>query len=127
MAGTTLKGPRRRVGDIRTTYGLSADDVAVAVDTDARTVRRWPAQAEARRSRFDDRIRALERVIEELEQLGLDRPSVRIWLREPNRYLHEVTPLAALGDGEFQAVIDAVRALAEGPVGRSTARPPRKR
>lgn len=124
MEHLEFKGPRARVSDLRARFGLTAQDIADATASDPRSVRRWSTQSEDRRSRVDDHIRHLEQVTTVLTEVGVSDASVRIWLREPNRYLHGHTPLAELGAGRGDAVVDAARALAEGAVGVSaTPRP----
>ena len=119
MEHLEFKGPRARVSDLRERFGLTAQDIAEATASDPRSVRRWATQSEDRRSRVDDHIRDLEHVTNALTDIGVSDASVRIWLREPNPYLHGHTPLAELGAGHGEAVVDAARALAEGAVGAS--------
>lgn len=119
MEHLEFKGPRARVTDLRERFGLTAQDIAAATASDPRSVRRWATQSEDRRSRVDDHIRNLEQVANALTAIGVSDASVRIWLREPNPYLHGRTPLSELGSQRGAAVIDAARALAEGAVGVS--------
>ncbi len=121
MEPLEFKGPRARVTDLRERYGLTAQDIAEATASDPRSVRRWATQSEDRRSRVDDHIRDLEQVTTSLTEIGVSKASVRIWLREPNPYLHGRTPLAELGAGHGGAVVDAAKALAEGAVGVNAA------
>jgi len=121
MEPLEFKGPRARVSDLRERYGLTAQDIAEATASDPRSVRRWATQSEDRRSRVDDHIRHLEQVTTSLTEIGVSDASVRIWLREPNPYLHGRSPLAELGAGHGGAVVDAAQALAEGAVGVNAA------
>jgi hypothetical protein len=104
MQRLDIRGPRGRAAGLRERYRLTAGDIAQATNTDERTVRRWTSTTDARRSRVDDRIRQLEKVIAALDEAGLSRESVRAWLREPAEYLDHRSPLAALGDGDFDEV-----------------------
>lgn len=119
MEHLEFKGPRARVAKLRERFGLTAQDIAAATASDPRSVRRWATQSEDRRSRVDDHIRHLEQVTNALIEIGVSDASIRVWLREPNPYLHGRTPLAELGARRGAAVIDAARALAEGAVGVS--------
>lgn len=121
MEPLEFRGPRARVSHLRERYGLTAQDIAEATASDPRSVRRWATQSEDRRSRVDDHIRYLERVTTSLTDIGVSNASVRIWLREPNPYLHGRTPLAELGAGHGGAVVHAAQALAEGAVGVNAA------
>jgi uncharacterized protein (DUF2384 family) len=104
MGELKIKGPRARAAELRERFRLTAGDVAQATRTDERTVRRWTSSTEARRSPADDRIRALERVVEALIEAGVGKESVRTWLREPADFLDHRSPLAALGDGNVELV-----------------------
>lgn len=120
MGDFQIKGPRARAAGLREHYRLTAADIAQATSTDERTVRRWATAAESRRSAVDDRIRRLERIIAALNDAGLSQDSVRVWLREPADYLGDRSPLAALGDADFDLVEQFVDVSTLGiSVGRS--------
>lgn len=107
----SLKPPRARVSDIRAKYKLTVADIAEACSCSSRTVRRWSKQTYDRRSKYDWRIRTLERVLEQLDDV-LDRDSIRFWLREPNPMLDYRSPLREIGETwDLDVLESAIRAI----------------
>ncbi len=92
---------------------LDGADVARVLGTTPRSVNRWQAHRSAPRRESEERLLELKTVVDLLQRTLRDDPA-RLWLRSPNPDLEYEKPLDAIAKGEYQRVIGAILALAEG-------------
>ena len=102
--------PRQALESLRKGFGLSDDDVAGALGTTARTLKRWKVNAaypqQAARHKLARLLQLQERVQEAFE--GDD--AAQRWAQGASRYLGGITPAEAIRAGRIdraEAALDA--------------------
>jgi hypothetical protein len=108
---------RRDVLVVLREIGLSTEDIAIATDADARTVRRWLDSQEPRRG-YDEAIDRLRTaVLYLLQRRAMPVNEIALWLRSrsfelgPDPTLGFRRPLDALAEGGLADVIAAADAF----------------
>lgn len=88
-------------------------DIARVAGTSSRSVARWRAEAALPRRMTEERLLELKAVVDLLRTVLRDEPA-RMWIRSPNPMLSYEKPLDLVERGDFQRVVGAILALAEG-------------
>ena len=99
---------------VETELGLSARDLASALDVDRRTLERWIASDTYPRRETRRRVAILLRLLDRLGDTFTDSEMVREWLNGPSRYLGGMRPIDALRAGRIDRVDAALGALDAG-------------
>lgn len=98
---------------LRTTYDLTANDLAAATGAHLRTVRKWEAADDVMiQERFMTRLEGLQTVLEVLHDFSL--AFVHNWLRQPRKSLDDASPREALGQGRWEEVLHQAQLTAAG-------------
>lgn len=100
----------RVVGELRDSSALSAAEIANLTGVSERQVQRWASGAS--RPEGDSRTRLLELkyVVDQLREVYTEE-GVEIWLHGRNRGLGGQRPIALLGTGEFETVLELIERL----------------
>jgi uncharacterized protein (DUF2384 family) len=106
--------PRQVVEQLAAELGLSNDDIAQALGTNARTITRWRAGQTFPQHAARRRLAALLSLHHRLRDTFTTPEAARDWLHEANRYLGGLTPAEALRVGRFDRVEAALEALDSG-------------
>jgi uncharacterized protein (DUF2384 family) len=100
--------------EVLTTGIVGNPDVAFALGTTPRSVERWRAAgADPARREMLDRLLELKAVVDLAAQV-CEPNAASLWLRSPVPALGYDKPLVLVRDGEFNRIIGALEALAEG-------------
>jgi hypothetical protein len=92
---------------------VDTGDVARAVGASARSVARWQADEVVPRRGSEERLLEVKAVVGLLRE-HLRPEAARLWIRSPNPDLGYEKPLDLISCGEYQIVIGAILAMAEG-------------
>ena len=91
---------------------LSPLDLARATRMPVETATRWTEGAEHPTGQALERLQALARVVDLLDEAGLRDPTARSeWLRHPNRMFAGESPLDLVSSGDDRRVLDYVQTL----------------
>ena len=106
--------PHDAVNRLQEELGLSARDLATALDVDRRTLERWLSGDTYPRREARRRLAMLLKLDERLGDTFTGRDAVRSWLNGPNRYLGGMRPIEALRAGRFDRVDAALEVIDSG-------------
>ena len=93
--------------------GLSREEVAQIIGASTRTVMRWAAGQTLPRGASRDRLLELAAVARQLTKV-MQPDTATAWLFQPNPLLNHERPVDLIGRGEYQEVLGAIEAIAEG-------------
>jgi uncharacterized protein (DUF2384 family) len=104
------------VGRIQGSLGLSISEMSAASGVSVRTVSRWRAPTERRKSPRPEASRRLRRLarLKWLLASTMGEEEGRRWLRLPNDFFHGRAPLDLLEEGNIDDVIGPLEAAAGG-------------
>lgn len=94
-------------------FGIAADDLAVAVGANSRTLGRWRRHDHYPQRRVRTKMRELLQLELHLQQT-FEPSGIRIWLNEPSHYFGGVAPADIIRLGRFDRVEAALIALDSG-------------
>jgi transcriptional regulator with XRE-family HTH domain len=94
--------------------GISSAELASAVGASDRTVLRWLADQRFPQHESRDKLDALARLVERLDEAFVTPEAAAAWLRAPSGYFGGLCPLDALLRGRIDAVEAALEALDAG-------------
>ena len=103
----------RKIEIIKEEVGLSQREVADIVGASSRTVARWASGESLPRGALKERILELAAIADMLRKV-MTPDAASAWLFGPNPLLGHRRPLELIRSGEYQRVIDAIDAIAEG-------------
>lgn len=99
---------------LTTALGVSVDDLALAVETDRKTVYRWLADETFPQTANRERLEELEALVRRLDETFKTRDGSREWLHSGSGYFGGLRPIDALLRGRIDAVHAALEALDSG-------------
>lgn len=102
-----------KLGVIKEGAGLSRQDVAKVVGATPRTVFRWATGEISPRGPLRDRLLELAAVSQRLSKV-MKPQAATAWLFTPNPLLRNRRPSDLISEGEYQEVLNAIDAIAEG-------------
>lgn len=94
--------------------GLSARELADALDATPRTIERWRAEGMHPQRKTQRRLAELLDLNRHLLETFGEREAVRTWLEAPSRYLGGLKPIEAVRVGRFDRVEATLEALDSG-------------
>lgn len=100
--------------DLRTSLGISVDELAQALGTDRKTVQRWLAKETFPRTQNRARLDALEALVTRLDETFRTEEGAVAWMHAPSGYFGGLRPIDALLRGRIDAVDAALEALDSG-------------
>ena len=103
----------KRLERIKKEAGLSRQEVAHIIGASTRTVMRWAAGQTLPRGASRDRLLELAAVAQQLTKV-MQPDAATAWLFQPNPLLKHERPVDLIGRGEYQEVLGAIEAIAEG-------------
>lgn len=106
--------PAQAVERIERDLGLSASEIAAALETTPRTLERWRADSTHPQRETRRRLALLLALDRHLHETFEDPEASRTWLRAPSPYLGGLTPTDALRAGRADRVEAALEALDSG-------------
>ncbi len=98
----------------RDALGLSYADMARALGTDERTVRRWVHHESTPRAAHQDQLEPLREIRYLLDQCFRSPDARTAWLHESVRALRGRTPISRLRAGDFDAVLAVLATMESG-------------
>jgi uncharacterized protein (DUF2384 family) len=99
---------------LMSSLGMSIGELASAVGASERTALRWLADERYPQHESRQRLDALERLVERLDETFTAREAGAAWLHTPSGYFGGLRPLDALVCGRIDAVDAALEALDAG-------------
>ena len=99
---------------LRSSLGISYEELAQALGTDRKTVYRWIADETFPRAQNRVRLDALEALATRLDETFKSREGAVAWMHAPSGYFGGLRPIDALLRGRIDAVDAALEALDSG-------------
>jgi putative toxin-antitoxin system antitoxin component (TIGR02293 family) len=114
LAATPHQSPiyRAVVSDARA--ALSIAEIADVTGVQPRSVQNWASGNTRPEGPQRDRLLELSYVIEQVADV-FESEGIEIWLHRPQRALQHRSPVDALREGDFTAVLGLIERLAGGP------------
>ena len=107
--------PAQAITDVERGFGLTADDLARALEVSPETLRRWRAGESVPPAEAWTSLRAWYALYNRLVDTFTDGPAgARDWLQTPHRYLAGRTPAEVAREGRFDRVEAALGVLEAG-------------
>jgi transcriptional regulator with XRE-family HTH domain len=106
--------PHQIIELIKAELGLSEAELAQALAIDPRTVRRWQSGQAYPQHEARQRLANLRDVTRRLQETFASAEAIRAWIRQPSRYLSQLTPAEVLRTGRIDRVEAALEALDSG-------------
>jgi|SRR5215204_842785 len=111
MTGVALSEELSRLMSV---FGISADDLAMVLHTDRRTVYRWLADETYPQHDSRSRLQALTALEHRLRESFVSPEGARTWLQSESGYFGGLCPRDALLRGRIDAVNASLEALDTG-------------
>ena len=99
---------------LKSSLGISYEELAQALGTDRKTVYRWLAEETFPRAQNRVRLDALESLVTRLDETFKTPHGAVAWLHAPSGYFGGLRPVDALLRGRIDAVDAALEALDSG-------------
>jgi transcriptional regulator with XRE-family HTH domain len=106
--------PAQAIAQLQREFGLSAQELAGALDASPRTIERWLKGETYPQHETRQRLAALIALDRRLRETFEGTEAIRSWLHLPNRFLGGLTPADAIRVGRFDRVDAALEALESG-------------
>jgi transcriptional regulator with XRE-family HTH domain len=106
--------PREALDALEKSLGIREEELAQALNSNRRTLRRWRAGAARPRPLARQRLAELLRLQERVRGTFRGRGAVRRWFHSESRYLGGITPAEAIRVGQLDRVETALEALDSG-------------
>jgi transcriptional regulator with XRE-family HTH domain len=99
---------------LKSSLGISYDELAQALGTDRKTVYRWLAEETFPGAQNRARLDSLEALVTRLDDAFKTREGAAAWLHAPSGYFGGLRPIDALLRGRIDTVEAALEALDSG-------------
>jgi hypothetical protein len=106
--------PRRALDTLEKSLGVAEDELAQALNSNPRTLKRWRAGTAYPQQLARQRLAELLRLEERVNQTFRGRSAARRWFNSESRYLGGMTPAEAIRVGRLDRVEAALEALDSG-------------